>query len=139
MSTPAARQRRDRLAHRYLLDPAARLFVLLGLAPGTILIETTGRRTGRRRRTVVGARRDGEVLWVVAEHGPRAGYVANIGAEPRIRVLVDRRWRAATARLDATTDAEALLGTWPRPGHARTVHRFGTDLRTVRIDLDGVG
>jgi deazaflavin-dependent oxidoreductase (nitroreductase family) len=135
-SRESVAQRRTRLLHRYLLDPPARLVVRLGLAPGTVVVETTGRRTGRRRRTVVGALRDGRVLWIVAEHGPRAGYVANFVAEPRVRVLLDRRWRSATARLDTATDPESLLDSWPRPGHARAVRRFGSDLRAVRIELD---
>jgi hypothetical protein len=48
------KRRRVRLLQRYLLNPPVLLAVRLGLVPGYVRLETTGRRTGKRRRTVVG-------------------------------------------------------------------------------------
>jgi deazaflavin-dependent oxidoreductase (nitroreductase family) len=54
------------------------------------VLETTGRRTGRPRRTVVGiARQPDSVLWIVAEHGQRAGYVRNLDTQPNVRIHLD--------------------------------------------------
>ena len=59
----------------------------------TLLLTTTGRKSGEPRRTPVGARREGESLWLVAEHGEKAAYVRNIQANPRVRVKMRGGWR----------------------------------------------
>jgi deazaflavin-dependent oxidoreductase (nitroreductase family) len=137
MTDVERKRRRVRLLQRYVLNPPVRLAVRLGLLPGYVLLETTGRRTGRRRSTVVGALRDGDDLWVVAEQGRHAGWVRNIETTPRVRVLAARRWHRATAAIEGTDDPQARLERFGRAGHARIVRRFGTALLTVRIRLDG--
>lgn len=134
-----ARRRRVRLLQRWVLNPPMRLGVRLGVVPGHVLVETTGRRTGRRRRTVVGADVEGTRVWIVAEQGAHAGWVANLVAQPRVRVLTGGRWRPGTARVLTGDDAQARLDAFGRPSHARAVRRFGTDLRTVRVELDDPG
>jgi deazaflavin-dependent oxidoreductase (nitroreductase family) len=64
-----------------------------------VLVETTGRRSGRRRRNVVGMHVEGDVGWVVAEQGLHAGYVRNLEADPEVRVRIRRRWRPARGRI----------------------------------------
>ena len=108
--------------------------VWLGLVGGHMLIETTGRTTGRRRRTVVGCRTEGEVVWVVAEQGRRAGYVRNLEADPRCRLRLRRRWRPATATLVVDDDPVARLARFD-PKHAALVQKAGTSLLTVRFEL----
>src|SRR5438270_7753685 len=54
--------------------------------PGYALLETTGRKTGKRRRTPVGDGRIGNQFWLVAEHGGKAGYVRNIEHDPHVRL-----------------------------------------------------
>ena len=108
--------------------------VWLGLVPDHMIVETTGRVSGKRRRTVVGCHRDGTVLWVVAEQGRHAGYVRNLEANPSVRVRLDRRWRAATARIDDDDDPLARLTQFP-DAHARLVQKAGTALLSVRFDL----
>jgi deazaflavin-dependent oxidoreductase (nitroreductase family) len=120
---------------RYLLNPPTHLAVWLGLAPGYALVETRGRRTGRRRSTVVGMRIDGDTGWVVAEQGAHAGYVRNIAAQPDVRVRIGRRWRPARATPLPDDDAEARLAARFGRTHAATVRRFGTSLLTVRFDF----
>jgi deazaflavin-dependent oxidoreductase (nitroreductase family) len=123
-----------RWVQRYLLNPPTKLVVRAGLVPGYVLVETTGRRSGRRRVTVVGMHVEGSTGWVVAEQGRHAGYVRNIEAHPDVRVCSGRRWRAARATVVADDDPEARLAQFGR-SHSATVRRLGTDLLTVRFDL----
>lgn len=108
----------------------------LGLVPGYVLVETTGRTTGKRRRSVVGMHREGATGWVVAEQGRHAGYVRNIEADPEVRVLIDRHWRGARARAVPEDEPLERLRAFGRAHHASNVQRFGTDLLTLRFDLD---
>ena len=140
---------KHRLVHllqKYVSNPPLRLLFRLGLvAPGYALIETSGRRTGKPRRTPVGDGRVGDEFWIVAEHGRSAGYVRNIGANPRVRVKVRQglraRWRTGTAQLlpdDDPRERQRWLARQRRGAglNAAAVRMFGTDLLTVRIELD---
>lgn len=131
--------RRTKLLQRYALNPPMKLGAWAGLVPGHVLVETTGRRSRKRRRTVVGMNIDGDTGWVVAEHGRRAGYVSNLEANPDVRVRVGRSWRPAHARIVADDDPQARLDTFGRPSHAVAVRRFGTDLLSVRFDFTSPG
>lgn len=140
MSEHARRKRRwIRLLQRYVLNPPAKLLARAGLLPGYVLIETVGRRSGRRRRNVVGMRVEGDTGWVVAEQGRHAGYVRNLEADPRVRVLIGRRWREARAQVLEGDDALARLETFRRRSHASAVRGFGTELTTVRFDFSRPG
>jgi len=132
---------------KYLLNPPIRLLFAAGLAPpGYALLETIGRKTGKPRRTPVGDGRVGGQLWLVAEHGMKAGYVLNIASSPRVRLKLrdglKARWHIGTAHLLHDDDpherqnwlASQLPGT---ARNARAVRLFGTQLLTVRIDLNG--
>lgn len=133
--TGQRRRRRIRWLQRYLLNPPAKLATWAGLAPGYVLLETRGRRSGKIRRNVLGMHRDGDVGWIVAEQGRYAGYVRNLEAAPHVRVRVKGRWRPATAHIVADDDPVARLATFGRRTHAATVKRFGTDLTSIRVDL----
>ena len=108
---------------------------LAGYVPFWALLETTGRKTGEPRRTPVGNGLDGDTFWLVAEHGRRANYVRNIMASPRVRVRVNGRWRAGVATLLPDDDPRARQRKL-RPGNARFVRIMGTDLLSIRIDLE---
>lgn len=135
MADDRSKRRRVRLLQRYLVNPPILLAVRAGLVPGYVIIETTGRRTGKRRRTVVGMRIQGTTGFVVAEQGRHAGYVRNLEAQPDVRVCTRRRWRAARAEVMPDDDVDSRLASFARPSHAAAVRRFGTDLRTVQFDL----
>ena len=112
-----------------------KLLVWAGLLPGNVLIETKGRRTGKRRRNVVGMLLEGDTGWVVAEQGRHAGYVRNLEANPDVRVRVGRTWRPARAQVVEGDDVRARLEAFGRRSHAAAVRRFGTELTTIRFDF----
>jgi len=134
------------LLQKYLLNPPIKLLFAIGLAPpGYALLETTGRKTGKPRCTPVGdARIDGQ-FWIVAEHGMKAGYILNIARNPRVRLKLRdglrARWYTGTAHLLSDDDPRErqrwLAGQLPSSAaNAAAVRLFGTQLLTVRIDLD---
>ncbi|HEX4214951.1 MAG TPA: nitroreductase/quinone reductase family protein [Candidatus Dormibacteraeota bacterium] len=106
--------------------------------PGQAVIETVGRRSGIHRHTPVGGRLEGTTFWVVTEHGRTAGYVRNIEASPRVRVQIAGRWHEGTARLLPEDDARRRLRALPL-FNGLVVRMVGTELTTLRIDLDPTG
>ena len=135
----AGRRRRVVRLQRWVLNPPMRALVWLGLVPGHVIVETSGRQTGKRRRTVVGAHRDGADIWIIAEQGRHAGWVRNLESNPAVRVRHRARWRRARGSVLDGDDPRERLDTWDRPGHARLVTAFGTQLTTVHLDLDRPG
>ncbi len=122
---------------RSVVNPVMRRAIERGIAPpGYALLETTGRKSGLPRRTPVGNGLDGDTFWIVAEHGRSAAYVRNLEADPRVRIKVGRRWRTGTAVLlpeDEPRARQRLIG---RRFNAAVVRLMGTDLLTVRVDLE---
>jgi deazaflavin-dependent oxidoreductase (nitroreductase family) len=127
------KRRVSRALGKYLVNPIVTL--VAGYVPWWALLETTGRKSGRPRRNPVGNGLDGDIFWIVAEHGRRAGYVRNLEANPRIRLRVGGRWRNGIAQVLKDDDARARQRTL-RPLNAAFVRLMGTDLLTVRVDLD---
>lgn len=131
---------------KYLLNPPNKVLFALGVVPpGRALLETIGRKTGKPRRTPVGDGRVGGQFWIVAEHGMQASYVRNIAQNPRVRVAVREGmravWRSGTAHLlpeDDPRERQRWLAR-VRPStraNAAIVRLLGTQLLTVRVDLD---
>lgn len=125
-----------------IVNPVVRAALNRGLPlPGYALIETTGRKSGLPRRTPVGDGLDGDTFWIVSEHGRRSAYVRNIEADPHVRVRVRRRWRSGTAHIlpnDDPRERQRLLSRKLSGRlNAMAVRSFGTDLLTVRVDLEG--
>jgi deazaflavin-dependent oxidoreductase (nitroreductase family) len=135
-----------RALQKYLLNPPIKLALAMGLAlPGYALLETIGRTSGKSRRTPVGDGRLGGQFWTVAEHGMKAGYVLNIEHNPHVRLKLRdglrAQWHTGTAHLLSDDDPRErqrwLAGQVPGSGtNAAAVRLFGTQLLTVRIDLD---
>lgn len=138
MSEARSRRKRRwvRLLQRYVLNPPMKLLTWAGLVPGTVLLETRGHRTGKARRHVVLLHGDGATRWIIAEHGTHASYVRNLQADPHVRIRMHRCWHAAHAQALLDDDAEARLDGFGEPRGAAAIRRFGTDLTTIRIDLD---
>ena len=140
---------KHRIVHflqKYLFNPPIKFLIAVGLVPpGYALLETIGRKSGKPRRTPVGNGRVGKQFWIVAEHGLKAGYVLNIASNPRVRLKLrdgfQARWYTGTAHVLSDDDprerqrwlAQQLPGS---ASNAAAVRLFGTQLLTVRIDLD---
>lgn len=124
-----------------LRDRMARAAVGAGLMrKSTALLETIGRKTGETRTTPVTNGLDGDVFWIVTEHGRAANYVRNIEANPTVRVRAGARWRPGTARVvdeNPVARLERIAQLNPRAGiNTRIVKRDATEMLVIRIDLD---
>ncbi len=92
-----------------------------------------GPQAGEPRPTAVGGRVIDNQFWMVSEHGDHSDYVQNIKADPGCGCVgrpVAHRHRASAARRRPV----ARLAQLPA-GTARWCV-MGTDLLTVRVDLD---
>jgi deazaflavin-dependent oxidoreductase (nitroreductase family) len=127
------KRRVSRALAKYLVNPIVK--IVAGYLPFWSLLETTGRTSGAPRRNPVGNGLKGDTFWIVAEHGSDAGYVKNIRANPRVRIRVNGHWRTGTAHLLRDDDARARQQEL-RPVNAAFVRLMGTELLTVRVDLD---
>jgi deazaflavin-dependent oxidoreductase (nitroreductase family) len=146
---PTSARMKHRIVHvlqKYLFNPPIKLLFWVGLVPpGYALLETVGRKTGKIRRTPVGNGLLGKQFWIIAEHGRSAGYVRNIASNARVRLKVRHglfaRWRTGTGHLisdDNPIERQRWLAS-QLPSSARNaaaVRFFGTQLLTIRIDLD---
>jgi deazaflavin-dependent oxidoreductase (nitroreductase family) len=140
---------KHRIVHflqKYLFNPPVKCVFAIGLAaPGRVLLETTGRKTGKPRRIPVGIGLVGRQFWIVAEHGQNAAYVRNIISNPRVRLKLRdgmrAHWHTGTAHVLPDDDPRERQR-WLKnqlPGsasNAAAVRFFGTQLLTIRIDLD---
>jgi deazaflavin-dependent oxidoreductase (nitroreductase family) len=127
------KRRVSRALAKYAVNPVVK--IMAGYIPWWALLETTGRKTGAPRRNPVGNGLDGDTFWIVSEHGHSAGYVRNIKANPIVRLRVGGRWRKGVAHVLEDDDARARQRTLG-PFNATFVRLMGTDLLTVRIDLE---
>lgn len=140
MLAPVDKYRVVSLIQARTFNPAVRLALKRLWIPGWALLETTGRKTGLARTTPVGDGLVGSTFWIVSEHGRRSAYVRNLEAQPRVRVRVRGRWRAGTAHVlpdDDPRERQRILSRRPTARlNALLVRGWGTDLLTIRIDLD---
>lgn len=120
-------------AYQRLTMPMFR--VMAGVSPGYGIIETTGRRTGRRHQVPVGGRRRGDEFWFVAGIGRSAGYVRNIEADPRVRVKLLGRWHSGTATICEDDNAQRRMFS-VSPINGLFLLIAGGRRLSIRIDLD---
>ncbi|MFJ5610064.1 nitroreductase/quinone reductase family protein [Streptomyces sp. NPDC093221] len=118
---------------RWVVNPVARRTA--AFTPGAAVVETTGRVSGKPRRTPVGGALEGTTFWWVSEFGRQSQYVRNIEADPRVRVQIKGKWHAGTAALVDDDDPRERLKRLPKFNSA-AVRAFGTNLLTMRVDLD---
>jgi deazaflavin-dependent oxidoreductase (nitroreductase family) len=98
----------QRWVEKYVFNPLPRLLLRAGLAPRHFaLLETTGRKSGRRRQTPVGGAQLGPSFWIVSEHGTSSAYVKNLVSDSAVRVKVRRTWRSGRATVVPEDDAFA--------------------------------
>ena len=108
---------------------------LMRRSPFQTLLETTGRKSGEPRRTPLGGKLVDNQFWFVSEFGEQSQYVRNIKADPRVRVRLRGKWRSGTAHLVPDDDPRARLEDLPQ-FNSFGVRTFGTNLLTIRVDLD---
>jgi deazaflavin-dependent oxidoreductase (nitroreductase family) len=127
---------------RNVFNPVFRAALRLGVAPRAFaLLETSGWHSGKPRLTPVGNGLNGEVFWLVSEHGRRSEYVKNLLANPEVRVKVGRRWYRGTATVVDDDDAHARRRRLDE-GNGLVGRTDGiifrasaSNLATIRIDL----
>ena len=115
-----------------LFNPLAR--ALAGTAPWWVILETTGRLSGKRRRVPLarGPVDDG-IAWLISVHGEHASFARNIAADPQVRLKMRGRWRYGRAALcPLDVDTLSSFSRYARLG-PRTV---GIEPMLVRVDLD---
>jgi deazaflavin-dependent oxidoreductase (nitroreductase family) len=121
---------------RQLVHRVQRLVVNpIGRQLPVTMLETTGRKSGQPRHTAVGGKVIDNQFWMVSEHGEHSDYVHNIKASPAVRVRIGGQWRNGTAHLLPDDDPRQRLRSLPRLNSAGVV-AMGTDLLTIRVDLD---
>src|SRR5579875_3331355 len=140
------KRRVSRRVERGIVNPLNRALLASGRMGATYaVLETTGRRSGRPRRIPVANGLRGDTFWLISAHGPRAHYVQNLIADPRVRVGVVRDgqlgWRSGTARLLPGDDTRARQRDLARGrlGYrldAILLRATATNLMTIRVDLD---
>ena len=115
-----------------LFNPVAR--ALAGIAPWWVVLETTGRRSGKPRRVPLAAGpRDGDTAWLIAVHGLHASFARNIGFDPRVRLKIRGRWHSGTASLQPLDPAVlARFSAYARAGPGT----LGIDPHLVRVELE---
>jgi deazaflavin-dependent oxidoreductase (nitroreductase family) len=126
---------------RRTVNPVAVTLLRLGLpAPpytprSALVMETVGRRSGKRRVTPMGYVRDGDdSLLVVAERGRRADWVRNAIAAGTVRVWLGRQvHRGRVTVLDDVDPGDVLR----RIGsvHGVVVRTLADAPKVVRVDL----
>ena len=128
-----------------VVNPVVRLAWGLRLPiPGDALLETTGRRTGLRRRTPVCDGLEGDTFWLIAQRGRDADWVRNIEADPRVRVRLSgphAGWRAGTAHILDDDDPRERQRVLSHASVARrlcmsTSRALHASPLTIRVDLD---
>jgi deazaflavin-dependent oxidoreductase (nitroreductase family) len=137
------KRRFEILLGRYTVNPLMRALFALGITPpGMALVETVGRRSGQIRHTPVICSREGQTLWLIAQHGAHAGWVLNFQAKPEVRVRRGRHWEAGTAELRPGEDVRARIDTFSANPLGRLINRvtfraLESQPVVVRITLNG--
>ena len=98
----------ERQVGRTIVNPLVAVLDKVGIRAASVVeLETTGAKTGQPRRVPLTGRADADGVWVVSQHGKRAGWAHNITANPKVRVRVDNQWRTGTAAFVPDDDVVA--------------------------------
>ena len=129
---------------RIVMNPVVAALDRLGIRSSLVVeLETVGRKSGEPRRVPLAGRVDGDDLWVISQHGSRAGWAHNIAANPNVRVRIDNEWRTGTATFEPDDDIRARgrsfggRGRLGQSATAFTMRAMESDPISVRIALGG--
>ena len=98
----------ERQVGRTIVNPLVGALDKIGIRASSVVeLETTGAKTGQPRLVPLTGRADDGGVWVISQHGKRAGWAHNIAANPKVRVRVDNEWRNGTAAFVSDDDVVA--------------------------------
>ncbi len=134
----------ERQVGRSIVNPLVTALDKMGIrASSTVELETTGAKSGQPRRVPLTGRADADGVWVISQHGRRAGWAHNITANPKVRVRVNNEWRRGTAAFVPDDDVVARarsFGGNSRLGQSATalgMRALQSDPISVRITFTG--
>ena len=130
----------ERQMGRILMNPVVAALDRVGIRSSLVVdLETTGRKSGEPRRVPLAGRADETGVWVISQHGRRAGWAHNISADPRVRVRMNDQWRSGTATFEPDDDVRARARSFGGNGKisqsatAFTMRAMESDPISVRI------
>lgn len=133
----------ERRVGRVVVNPLVAALDRLGIRSSLVVeLETTGAKSGRPRCVPLTGRADDTGVWVISQHGRRAGWAHNIAADPRVRVRVDNQWRSGTATFEPDDDVRARARSFGGDGRLSqsatilTMRAMESDPISVRITYD---
>lgn len=148
MDTKTARRARrkfkfERQLGRVFMNPVVAALDRIGIRSSLVVdLETTGRKSGEPRRVPLAGRADETGVWVISQHGRRAGWANNISADPRVRVRINNQWRSGTATFVSDDDVRARARSFGGNGRisqsatALTMRAMESDPISVHITFD---
>lgn len=133
----------ERQLGRTVMNPVVAMLDRIGVRSSLVVdLETTGRKSGEPRRVPLAGRADDTGVWVISQHGGRAGWAYNIAADPKVRVRIDSQWRSGTATFEPDDDVRARARSFGGEGKisqsatALTMRAMESDPISVRITFD---
>jgi deazaflavin-dependent oxidoreductase (nitroreductase family) len=145
MATKSARKglrkfKFERQLGRIVMNPVVAALDRIGIRSSLVVdLETVGRKSGEPRRVPLTGRADDAGVWVISQHGRRAGWAYNIAADPHVRVRVNNQWRSGTATFEPDDDVRARARSFGGNGKvsqsatALTMRAMESDPISVRI------
>jgi deazaflavin-dependent oxidoreductase (nitroreductase family) len=133
----------ERQMGRIVMNPVVAALDRVGVRSSLVVdLETIGRKSGEPRRVPLAGRADDDGVWVISQHGRRAGWAHNIAANPNVRVRVGGQWRSGTAIFESDDDVRARArsfggnGRFTQSATALTMRAMESDPISVRITFD---
>jgi deazaflavin-dependent oxidoreductase (nitroreductase family) len=130
----------ERRVGRMIANPLVAALDKLGIRSSLVVeLETIGAKSGQPRRVPLTGRADDTGVWVISQHGRRAGWAHNIAANPHVRVRVNNEWRSGTATFEPDDDVRARArsfgggGKFSQSATALTMRAMQSDPISVRI------
>lgn len=134
MSDAVRKFKFERRLGRLVMNPVVAALDKVGVRSRLIVeLETTGAKSGLPRRVPLAGRADESGVWVISQHGRRAGWAHNIAANAEVRVRVDDQWRSGTATFEPEDDVRSRARTFGGSATALTMRAMESDPISVRI------
>ena len=133
----------ERRMGRAVVNPLVAAMDRIGIRSSLVVeLETTGAKSGQPRRVPLTGRADERGVWVISQHGRRAGWAHNIAANPKVRVRVNNQWHSGTATFEPDDDVRARArsiggdGKLSQSAAALAMRAMESDPISVRIEFD---